>query len=76
MSEGEGTDSSDSNSGATSESGDASDSEGDGVGDVGNSEDVEVVWAKSARGIGGLGHVFEGQLSFTRDIMDSSMLKD
>ena len=30
--------------------------------------DVEVVWAKSARGVWGLGHVFDGKLYFTRDI--------
>ena len=37
---------------------------------------MEVVWAKAAPGIWGLGHVFEGQLYFARDIVDSSMLKD
>ena len=30
--------------------------------------DVEVVWAKSARVVWGLGHVFDGKLYFSRDI--------
>ena len=32
--------------------------------------DVEVVWAKSARGVWGLGHVFDGKLYSTRDIRE------
>ena len=39
-------------------------------------DDVEIVWAKADRGVWGLGHVFDGQLYFTRDIVDSSVLKD
>ena len=32
--------------------------------------DVEVVWAKSARGASGLGPVFDRKLYFTRDICE------
>ena len=36
--------------------------------------DVEVVWAKSARGVWGLGHVFDGKLYFTRDISEEKWI--
>ena len=36
--------------------------------------DVEVVWAKSARGVWGLGHVFDGKLYFTRDICEEKWI--
>ena len=31
---------------------------------------MQIVWAKAGRGIRGLGHVFEGKLYFTKDIVD------
>ena len=37
-------------------------------------EGVEIVWAKAARGVWGLGHVFEGKLYFTKDIVDDSFV--
>ena len=36
--------------------------------------DVEVVWAKSARGVWGLGHVFDGKMYFTRDICEEKWI--
>ena len=35
---------------------------------------VEVVWAKSARGVWGLGQVFDGKLYFTRDICEEKWI--
>ena len=35
---------------------------------------VEIVWAKSARGVWGLGHVFDGKLYFTRDICEEKLI--
>ena len=35
---------------------------------------MQIVWAKARRGIWGLGHVFEGQLYFTKDIVDGSFV--
>ena len=37
--------------------------------------DVEVVWAKSARGVWGLGHVFDGKLYFTLDICEVKWIR-
>ena len=37
-------------------------------------DEVQVVWAKAGRGIWGLGHVFEGKLYFTKDIVDDSFV--
>ena len=34
------------------------------------------MWAKAGRGVWGLAHVFDGQLYYTRDIVDSSVVKD
>ena len=36
--------------------------------------DVEVVWAQSARGVWGLGHVFDGKMYFTRDICEEKWI--
>ena len=36
--------------------------------------DVEVVWAKSTRGVWGLGHVFDGKMYFTRDICEEKWI--
>ena len=33
-------------------------------------DEVQIVWAKAGHGIWGLGHVFEGKLYFTKDIVD------
>ena len=35
---------------------------------------MEVVWAKSARGVWGLGHVFDGKMFFTRDICEEKWI--
>ena len=35
---------------------------------------MQILWAKAGRGIGGLGHVFEGKLPFTKDIVDDSFV--
>ena len=35
---------------------------------------MEVVWAKSARGVWGLGHVFDGKRYFTRDICEEKWI--
>ena len=45
--------------------------------DSGNSdvEAVEIAWAKADRAVWGLGHVFEGKLYLTRDIVGASVLK-
>ena len=37
-------------------------------------DEVQIVWAKAGCGIWGLGHVFEGQLYFTKDIVDDSFV--
>ena len=37
-------------------------------------DDVEVVWAKSAHGVWGLGHVFDGKLYFTPDICEEKWI--
>ena len=34
------------------------------------SQCVDIIWAKAARGVWGLAHVFNNKLFFTRDIMD------
>ena len=40
----------------------------------GEDDEVQIVWAKAGRGIWGLGHVFEGKLYFTKDIVDDSFV--
>ena len=35
---------------------------------------MSLVWAKAGRRIWGLGHVFEGKLYFTKDIVDDSFV--
>ena len=35
---------------------------------------MKIVWAKAGCGIWGLGHVFEGKLYFTNDIVDDSFV--
>ena len=35
-----------------------------------NDQCVDVIWAKAARGVWGLAHVFNNKMFFTRDIMD------
>ena len=59
---------------------DISDTEGGGGSDRGKGptghDEVEIVWAKASQGIWGLGHMFEGLLYFTRDIVDSSVLRE
>ena len=42
--------------------------------DAREDDEVETVWAKAGRGIWGLGHVFEGKLYFTKDIVDVSFV--
>ena len=37
-------------------------------------DEVQIVWAKAGRGIRGLGHVFEGKLYFTKDIVDDNFV--
>ena len=37
-------------------------------------DEVQIVWAKAGRGIWGLGHVFEGKLYFTKDMVDDSFV--
>ena len=34
---------------------------------------MQIVWAKAGNRIWGLGHVFEGKLYFTKDIVDDSL---
>ena len=36
--------------------------------------DTEIVWAKSARGVWGMGHSFGGKLYFTRDIPEEKWI--
>ena len=36
--------------------------------------DLEVVWAKSARGVWGLGHLFDGKLYCTRDVCEEKWI--
>ena len=38
----------------------------------GEDNEVQIVWATEARGIWGVGHVFEGKLYFTKDMVDDS----
>ena len=40
----------------------------------GENDEVQIVWAKAGHGIWGLGHVFEGKLYFTKDIVDDSFV--
>ena len=35
---------------------------------------MQIVWAKAGCGIWGLGHVFEGKLYFTKDLVDDSFV--
>ena len=49
---------------------DSSDSDGEGDGASANDQCVDIIWAKAARGVWGLSHVFNNKLFFTRDIMD------
>ena len=49
---------------------DSSDSDGAGDGASVNDQCVDIIWAKAARGVWGLAHVFNNKLFFTRDIMD------
>ena len=35
---------------------------------------MQIVWAKAGRGIWGLGHVSEGKLYFTKDVVDDSFI--
>ena len=42
--------------------------------DLEQDNDVEVVWVKSARGIWGLGYVFDGKLYFTPDICEEKWI--
>ena len=35
---------------------------------------MQIVWAKVGRRIWGIGHVFEGKLYFTKDIVDDSFV--
>ena len=42
--------------------------------DSGEDDGVEIVLAKAARGVWGLGHVFEDKLYFTKDIVDDSFV--
>ena len=49
---------------------DSSDSDGAGDGASANDQCVDIIWAKAARGVWGLAHVFNNKLFFTRDIMD------
>ena len=37
-------------------------------------DEVQIVWAKAGCGIWGPGHVFEGKLYFTKDIVDDSFV--
>ena len=43
---------------------------GAGDGASANDQCVDIIWAKAARGVWGLAHVFNNKLFFTRDIMD------
>ena len=52
------------------DSDDSSDSDGAGDGASANDQCVDIIWAKAARGVWGLTHVFNNKLFFTRDIMD------
>ena len=52
------------------DSDDSSDSDGAGDGASANDQCVDIIWAKAARGVWGLAHVFNNKLFFTRDIMD------
>ena len=35
---------------------------------------MQIVWAKAGHGIWGLGHVFEGKLYFTKDIVNDNFV--
>ena len=52
------------------DSDDSSDSDGAGDGASANDQCVDIIWAKAARGVWGLAHVFNNKLFFTMDIMD------
>ena len=51
-------------------------SESSSVDDSSDSDDepTEVVWAKAARGVWGMAHVFDGKLYFTRDPMQGNFI--
>ena len=49
---------------------DSSSDSGAGDGASANDQCVDIIWAKAARGVWGLAHVFNNKLFFTRDIMD------
>ena len=40
-----------------------------------NEQCVDIVWAKAARGVWGLAHVFDGKLYFTLNIMDNEAIR-
>ena len=42
--------------------------------DSGEDDEMQMVWAKAGRWIWGLGHVFEGNLYFTKDLVDDSFV--
>ena len=68
---------SDSDSRANTDSGSDSDSDDSSScddSDEDEEEGVEIVWAKAARGVWGLGHVFERKLYFAKDIVDDSFV--
>ena len=39
-----------------------------------NDDPIEVIWAKAARGVWGMAHVFDGKLYFTRDHMQGNFI--
>ena len=41
---------------------------------TGEDDELQIVWAKAVPGILGLGHVFEGTLYFTKDIVDDHLV--
>ena len=61
----------DTDSGSDSDSDDSSSCDDSGEDEE---EGVEIVWAKAARGVWGLEHVFEGKLYFTKDIVDDNFV--
>ena len=74
---------SDSDSSSVSDSDSGTDTDDDGPisessssDDSGDSDDepTEVVWAKAARGVWGMAHVFDGKLYFTRDHMQGNFI--
>ena len=58
------------------DSDDSSDSDGAGDGASANDQCVDIIWAKAARGVWGLAHVFNNKLFFTRDIMDDDAVPE